>query len=1183
MQNQIQKLAAGIIDYEMPVASLSIEALEVELIEGEIFSGSFSIESSNGIPVKGTVLSSNARIHIKTASFTGEKAEIFYEISAEDLNEGDYVSGEIYIICTHKEFILNVSAVVSRYYPQSSIGKIKTLERFFELSDKSYDEAKKIFISDEFVNLFHENDIRAKMYYEGLLGNSMPSGEIFDEFLYACDVKDRCRVFPKSSETVYQHVSQDFRERFLLKKDGIGTFAVRVYSDTDFIDIEKEIITQDDFVGNQCEVFYFIRSEMLHGGKNLGRIYIVTDTEEFIYKITASKGTFESEKTLSPTRERRQLETELAKLYIDYRMNEITGVSWANQSVERLDKLGYLYPKNLWYKMMKTLVFIIDERTDDAEWLLSEIRRGIEEAEPSKRAFYLYLSTLLNAEPEYLANCLKDVRNIYRENAEDCRILWALLFMDDEFERSKSRKLNAIKENILSGNPSTFIYFEAYYIISQDSYLLNELGVFEINLVKWAIRHNGLTHGIAAQFARLSSALKHFSKDIFDMLSAIAEKYPEKDIISALIVYMIKCGKVGHEYEEKYKTGIDLGLKIAGMYENYIASVKLIDNTTITKELLLYFEYNTNLDEHIKESLIRLVIENKKTEETIYINYLPVIDTFAIEQIKQHKINNDLKIIYEDFIERNGISAIIAGDFCEVIFARNIILENGRSDGKVIILQEQLKDSYVSALKDGRCTGVIYSPEFVVIYEDEKGKRFAVKDEVLTEPLFADYKYRNTLLELAPTNINILLHYFANKLSYPIYEDTGFERLYYLLISDKVRSEYKKSLVPELFKQSFNYSEEFFEKFYSTLDLSILSPGEKGRIIEECIRQGMPETAYELVKIYGYTNVVPSKAVIMCDSMIDVYKMTDEDSYLTEFCFYAFSENLYTESTLMYLAKFYRGSTKNLQKIWKAARGFDIEVFDLEERILTQMLTTGEYISLADEIFVSYSGRGGSYMLKHAYYSHVAFEYILKEIELSDEVYKRLKEEFFADDELMDICLIAILKKAVEKADKDSDDLKIQEKLLEYFLDRNMYFAFYEKAENIFKCKYRIQDRMYMQFIGRPDEKPYIHYRFDKIQDEYETLPMRHMLYGIFVTDVAVFSGETVQYYITLGEDNDEEVMTSGFIERNEVYGEAGISRFERINNMCVSCVISNRNAAEKYLREYVETDSFTNRHFKLM
>ena len=57
---------------------------------------------------------------------------------------------------------------------------------------------------------------------------------------------------------------------------------------------------------------------------------------------------------------------------------------------------------------------------------------------------------------------------------------------------------------------------------------------------------------------------------------------------------------------------------------------------------------------------------------------------------------------------------------------------------------------------------------------------------------------------------------------------------------------------------------------------------------------------------------------------------------------------------LIYLCKYFNGPTKQMAELWKAAGEFQIDTFDLEERILTQMLYTTDYTPHMEEIYESY-------------------------------------------------------------------------------------------------------------------------------------------------------------------------------------------------------------------------------------
>ncbi len=61
------------------------------------------------------------------------------------------------------------------------------------------------------------------------------------------------------------------------------------------------------------------------------------------------------------------------------------------------------------------------------------------------------------------------------------------------------------------------------------------------------------------------------------------------------------------------------------------------------------------------------------------------------------------------------------------------------------------------------------------------------------------------------------------------------------------------------------------------------------------------------------------------------------------------------------------GSTKQMAELWKAAGEFQIDTFDLEERILTQMLYTTDYTPHMEEIYESYCAGGGRDLVCMAY------------------------------------------------------------------------------------------------------------------------------------------------------------------------------------------------------------------------
>ena len=73
-----------------------------------------------------------------------------------------------------------------------------------------------------------------------------------------------------------------------------------------------------------------------------------------------------------------------------------------------------------------------------------------------------------------------------------------------------------------------------------------------------------------------------------------------------------------------------------------------------------------------------------------------------------------------------------------------------------------------------------------------------------------------------------------------------------------------------------------------------------------------------------------------------------------------------------------------MAEIWKAAGAFDIDTFDLEERILSQMLYSTDYIADIEEIYESYVKGGGRELICMAYLSYFADAWLVRNMVVPD-------------------------------------------------------------------------------------------------------------------------------------------------------------------------------------------------------
>ena len=104
-----------------------------------------------------------------------------------------------------------------------------------------------------------------------------------------------------------------------------------------------------------------------------------------------------------------------------------------------------------------------------------------------------------------------------------------------------------------------------------------------------------------------------------------------------------------------------------------------------------------------------------------------------------------------------------------------------------------------------------------------------------------------------------------------------------------------------------------------------------------------------------------------------------------------------------------------MAEIWKAAGAFDIDTFDLEERILSQMLYSTDYIADIEEIYESYVKGGGRELICMAYLSYFADAWLVRNMVVPEYVFEQIFARYQEGNPLNDACKLGLLKYFSEK------------------------------------------------------------------------------------------------------------------------------------------------------------------------
>lgn len=1183
MRKRIQQLVNGTFEYARPILTLSTEKVEIEVLEGRDYTGDFVITSANRVPMKGVIYTSNPRMECLTPQFEGEEVRIRYQFHSNGFTEGDILKGEFFIVCNQGEYNLSFVASVSRLYAESSIGKIKNLSEFARLARANFEEASRLFYSQNFKNIIRADEQREMLLYQGLRKGG-PSGQKVDEFLAGIHKKKAFDLELSQDYAEFTGVTEVRKEKLELKRNQWGYVDIRVSSDAAFLIPEKRRIKEEDFLGSVCIFEYYVDETYMHAGNNYGRLSFEIPGRVIQFSVCASRKE-KQEHLTSDHRQIKEAKIRLLQLYMDYRLKKIVTGAWANQSVELLDHLMALSPQEPLYRLMKAQAYIINKQRQEASWIMEEFKREWKNREDAVWGYYLYLCTLTEREPTYVDRLTEEIETLFHRHPRSSLLFWILLFVREDYYRNGSKRLKAIEQWVARGNCSPYLYLEAYYLIWQDPYLLGRLGCFEVKVLNWACRQGAVTKDIALEVMHIVPEKREFHPFIYRILKECYLVYPEDEMLMVICGYLIRGQRFDAEYHKWYELGIEHEIRLTSLYEAYLMSLDSKKVGNVPKMIQMYFQYNSHLSYQQKAVLFVNIIAGKALQPEVYQKYRRSMEQFAMEQLESGHINDNLAVVYDEMLKAGILNTELARRLAKILFTHKLTCPSANM-ARAYILSKQLKSQQEVVFTGETAYFNVYTDDYCVVLEDSQGNRFSESILYQDEPLMNPDAYIATCLSLVPDELCYILYYFREKrCSRDFTEGDG---IYFsiLLQSEKVSDSYKVRLIPEIIRyyqkkeDDGSKSNGLLEKYLTGLDFGMLIPEDRRYLTELLVRTHLFEKAYQVIQIYGYDDLKSTVRVSLCSYAITECGF-EEDDFLIGFTGAVFVEGKYNDVMLMYLCKYYHGATKIMAELWKAALEFQIDTFELEERILIQMLYTTEYVEYAEQIYDSYYAGGGQKEVCMAYLTYFSQSYFVRDAVIPEHVFIQLQERYLQGEKLNDACRLGLLKHFAEREKLTGRQFLIADELLLDYTGRNIYFSFYRRLEKKLVLKYDLYDRFFLEYHTEPSNHVLVYYRMGK--GDYIKEELTEMYDGIFVKEFILFFGESVQYYITENDGISEKVTESNCIINHDIVETDCPGKYAQLNEMLQQLALQDTGALIHAMKNYYGMQQVTEEIFDLL
>lgn len=141
------------------------------------------------------------------------------------------------------------------------------------------------------------------------------------------------------------------------------------------------------------------------------------------------------------------------------------------------------------------------------------------------------------------------------KHPDSWKILCMLVEVDSEY-KIYSERLRALEKQFYDEKShSVWFYLQAFKCYREKSSSLKKLGMFEVRVLLFAVKHKLMTRELALYTANLASQMKVFDKQLYAVLVGSYKMYKESMILTAICTLLIKGNCVESCYFQWYESG----------------------------------------------------------------------------------------------------------------------------------------------------------------------------------------------------------------------------------------------------------------------------------------------------------------------------------------------------------------------------------------------------------------------------------------------------------------------------------------------------------------------------------------------------------------------------------------------------------------------------------------------------
>ena len=1113
MRERINRLARGFVEYGNCDVQFSCQEIRETVAAGKKDRGEFRIYNHENILLKGLVYSTDRRVKLKNDQFGGTGCLISYDVDASRDASGTIIQGEFQIVSNFGEFTIPYSFFVITG-ENEIIGRLTTPEAFAEFAGKSRDMALRLFDSDLFLTLPFMKTPELRALYDGLIRRGSKRNAM-EEFLTGSGLKEQCRLFADVKQRRYFEETLPEAEIITITRSSWGYVKLEVESDCDFLVPEQPVITEEDFEENVCRFRVFLDKGKLHPGSNMGRL-----TLKNIYQ------SFSVPFYVEGLRRADQRELRVHENWISYRKNYLNLLAGNGEDkrllAEMQSALSFIRENSRAGDMTELLhaeVYLLQGNRDQVGLLLEDVRSRINldsEDQVDVASYYRYLHAMYTQDPTEKRELLQLLNRLSENPMTASDTVMLLLFrLDVTLQENPSLELTLLKTQYRRGCRNELMYLEACRIFNIHPELLRVLDGFEVQTIWFGVKKGRVNNRLARATAALAGQEKESGRLYYISLATLYKKYLDPEILTGLCALLMRADCRSEEYFRWYELGVEKDVRLTRLYEYYLYSLPENFDGKIPRMVLLYFTYNNTLDYVTQARLYAYLLQHAGEDPQMDEVYRKPMEEFVREQMLSGHMNDDLAVLYDHFLYPALIDDKMGRMLPRLLYANHFTCDNPEVR-YLILVHPELREETVLPLKNGQAYISLYLKNTRILTQDAYGNRYE-GISVAQVRLMESPELEKLCREKCPDHWMMALSDAVDALDSKDSQGRWVRKIMAFRGRTELHPLFRARVTSELLRYYEDHTDERgLADFLLGLNPEVASGEDRIRIIEMLVEMEYFREAYDMAMRFGYEGVRPARLMRLCNRMILDRNMEKEEGLL-DMAFACFQNKRADAVIMQYLCRYFNGSSRDMFLVLLNGQEVQAGTYDLEERLLGQMLFAGTEENL-DDTFRAYASRPTcDETLVTAYLVVKSYRCFLGKIPIGDDLSQYMKNvlrrrgnvEF-----LPAVCLMALSWNDSLQTTLSGDDCELLAGMVDSLYHRNYVFAYFKNLARFIRLPDELGDKVIVEYRGERNGRIQIRTRIAPGGEVQPAHTMPHIYEGVFVQLATVFYGETLEYEI---------------------------------------------------------------------